>query len=87
MITFTPKPIHGQGAFAPIEIHKIKLNDYTIYFNNDIEFKVQLPNYIEGSELEKELQREFEIMWREFVKTRSGYDGKRLKKKLMELLE
>lgn len=88
MIKFTPRPIHGQGSFAPIEINKVKLSDVTIYFNNDIELKVELPNYIHNGELEKELQREFSIMWRNFVMTaRPTYDSKRLKKKLMELLE
>lgn len=84
---FTPKPIHKVGSFNSIDIHKIVLEDTTIYFNNDIEFKVEIPKYIKGADLDKELQREFSIMWSNFVKTRSGHDGQRIKKKLMSLLE
>jgi hypothetical protein len=83
---FTPK--HSKCSFQEIEISKITLSHTTIYFNNDIEFKIELPNYIKNGDLEKELQREFNIMWINFViKTRVGHDGKRLKKKLLELIE
>lgn len=85
---FKPKPIHKQGSFQEIEISKVKMGHTTIYFNNDIEFNVELPNYITNGELEKELQREFNIMWTNFVvKTRVDHDGKRLKRKLLELVE